>query len=61
MAVLEERPDGVLMRASFGALYGFAHYLSGLEWPFIVLNPPELRDELRKLADRTAHMANRSL
>jgi hypothetical protein len=49
------------MRASFGALYGFAHYLSGLEWPFIVLNPPELRDELRKLADRTAHMANRSL
>jgi predicted DNA-binding transcriptional regulator YafY len=61
LAVLEDVPQGVMMRCSFGHLEGIAHFLSGIECPFIVLNPPELREALRRLAARTELMANRTL
>ena len=50
--VLEETEDGVLLRATGDSLAHMARYLAWLPWPFQVLGPPELRRELRVLADR---------
>lgn len=62
VASLEETPQGVLMRCSVGHLdWMVENLLVRLEWPFIVLNPPELRAELHKLAARMERMATRSL
>lgn len=60
IASLETAPegqDGVLLRCSVGSLSWFAYYLAGLPWPLVVLNPPELREELRHLANRVMAMA----
>lgn len=59
LAILEDSTQGVIMRCSVADLGWLAHFLSGLECPFIVLQPPELRDELRKLARRMEQMADR--
>jgi len=59
LAVLETVPEGVMMRCSVGNLGWLAHLLSGLECPFIVIKPPELRTELHQLAERVAQMAAR--
>lgn len=62
VATLEEAPQGVMMRCSVGNLSWFAvDCLMRLDCPFIVLKPPELREELRQLATRIEHMAGRSL
>lgn len=61
MAMLESVPEGVMMRCSFGHLDNVAHILAGLEWPFVVIEPPELREALHKLAARAEQMANRTL
>lgn len=62
VAMLEETEQGVVMRCSVGHLDWLAEeLLTRLAWPFIVLQPPELRDELRKLAARLEHMAARTL
>jgi predicted DNA-binding transcriptional regulator YafY len=57
IAALDRHPDGVLLRCSVGDLGWFAHFLGGLPFPFKVLHPPELRDELRALAARINGMA----
>jgi hypothetical protein len=50
-----------MMRGSFGNLDWLAEsFLTRLEWPFIVLQPPELREKLHQLAARLEHMASRS-
>jgi predicted DNA-binding transcriptional regulator YafY len=59
LAVLETVPEGVMMRCSVGNLSWLAHLLSGLECPFIVINPPELRAELHQLAVHIEQMAKR--
>ncbi len=62
-ATLEETPRGVLARGqaqdarNLGEL---AHLLAGLGCPLVVLQPPELRDELRALALHTAWLAERT-
>ncbi len=60
VALLEESSQGVIMRCSFGNLNSLAHFLIHLDWSFIVLNPPELREELHKVAVRAEHMASRN-
>jgi len=62
VATLEETERGVMMRCSVGHLSWLAEgLLARLEWPFIVLHPPELRTELQKLAARLERMAARTL
>lgn len=62
-ATLEETPRGVLVRgqaADARDLRALAHIVAGLGCPLIVLQPPELRDELRKLAVHAAWLAERT-
>ncbi len=47
---LEPRDDGVLFRSSVGRLGWMAFFLAELGCPFIIHQPPELRDKLRELA-----------
>ena len=54
-ATLEDTPDGVLLRAYDGDLGHAARFLVGLGCPFRVLDPPELRDALRRLTSQIAH------
>ncbi|MBB4663546.1 helix-turn-helix transcriptional regulator [Conexibacter arvalis] len=56
-AELEPREDGVLLRARAERLDGMARLLAGLGAPLRVIGPPELRDELARLADRLAAAA----
>ena len=60
IATLEQVPGGVMLRCSVGYLEWMAHFLSGLRCPFIVFQPPELRDELQRLAQRIVEMAART-
>jgi predicted DNA-binding transcriptional regulator YafY len=60
IATLEQIPDGVMFRCSVGHLEWLAHFLSGLGCSFVVLQPTELREELRKLSARIAEMATRT-
>lgn len=59
IATLEQVPGGVMLRCSVGHLGWIAHFLAGLECSFVVLKPPELRDELRKLAAKITDLAAR--
>jgi len=62
-ATLEETPRGVLARVQARdarTLGEMAHRLAGLGCPLIVLQPPELRDELRALALHAAWLAERT-
>jgi predicted DNA-binding transcriptional regulator YafY len=60
IASLEQVAEGVMFRCSVGHLEWLAHFLSGLDCSFIVLQPTELRDELQKLSARIAEMATRT-
>jgi predicted DNA-binding transcriptional regulator YafY len=60
IATLEQASDGVMLRCSVGQLEWIAHFLSGLSFPFIVLQPTELLQELRKLSERIAAIATRT-
>jgi predicted DNA-binding transcriptional regulator YafY len=51
-ATLDPHPDGVMLRCAVESLGWVAGLLSSLDCPFKVIQPPELRDEIRKLADR---------
>ncbi len=62
VASLEQTSQGVMLRCSVGNLRWLAEtMLVRMEWPFIVLTPPELKDELRRVAARLEHMAAREL
>ncbi len=62
VAILEETSQGVMMRCSVGNLdWLTTDYLIHLDCPFIVLQPPELREELHRLAVRIEGMAARGL
>ena len=59
MATLDQTSDGLLMRCAVGNLGWFAHFLTGLPFSFTVLQPPELRAELQRMAERISAMARR--
>jgi len=62
-AALEETPQGVLVRGQVQdarELTAVAHHLAGLGCALRVLQPPELRDELRALALHAAWLAERT-
>jgi predicted DNA-binding transcriptional regulator YafY len=57
MAEVTEVPGGVLMRGRAERLDGMARILAGLEWPFTIRRPAELRDALREHAAALARAA----
>lgn len=57
MATLEPTPNGILLRCNVQELNWLAWWLVGLECPLVVRRPVELRDVLRRLAHRTADLA----
>ena len=57
--ILEQLPDGVLLRLGADSLDWAAHYLAGLDCRFTVRRPPELREALRRLASQLAEDASR--
>lgn len=62
VASLEETDRGVMMRCSVGNLRWLAEgILMRLEWPFIIVQPPELHAELHKLAAHLEYMSTRRL
>jgi predicted DNA-binding transcriptional regulator YafY len=54
---LTATPDGVLFQSQHGDLAGTARYLVALNLPFVVHGPPELREELLKLAEQITRSA----
>jgi predicted DNA-binding transcriptional regulator YafY len=59
-AALEAVPDGVLLRSQVEDLDRTARLLVGIGCPFVVRQPPELRDELRRLAKKLVATAKRA-
>ena len=54
---LTATPTGVLLQTQYEDLADMARYLMVLNLPFVVRDPPELRDELLRLAERVVEMA----
>lgn len=59
VAELTTTAGGVLLRARAENLDGMAQLLSGLGWPFTVLRPDALRDEVAEHARRLTGWAAR--
>jgi predicted DNA-binding transcriptional regulator YafY len=57
LGTLTETPEGVLLEWPTDSLFYVARYLIGREMPFVVKSPPELRAELRKIAEEVSRMA----
>ncbi|MER5649790.1 YafY family protein [Streptosporangium sp. NPDC002524] len=57
-ATLAETSGGVLLVTRAERLDGMAQMLAGLGWPFAVITPAELRDEVRALAARLVASAD---
>ncbi|MBV9788759.1 MAG: YafY family transcriptional regulator [Chloroflexi bacterium] len=51
---------GVLFQSQYGDMDSTARYLMGLNLPFVVHQPPELRDALLRLAELMIHSASAS-
>ncbi|MBA2678939.1 MAG: YafY family transcriptional regulator [Ktedonobacteraceae bacterium] len=49
---------GVLLREQYDDVDAMARYLMAINLPFIVHNPPELRDALRRLGERMLQIAS---
>ena len=49
---------GVLLREQYDDVEGMARYLMAINLPFIVHNPPELREALRRLGERMIQFAS---
>lgn len=60
LAALEATADGVALRCYVQDLGWFAHFVVGLGCPLVVRRPPELREELRRLATHAVHLAERT-
>jgi predicted DNA-binding transcriptional regulator YafY len=57
---LSATPTGTRYQDDVNNLDNTAHYLVGLNLPFIIHNPPELREALLRLADQLVQVANRT-
>lgn len=55
---LTETPDGTLLQSRYDDLDDMARYLVGLNLPFVVHEPPALRDALRRLSERILQLAS---
>ena len=58
-AILEPNPDGVVMRLEAENLDWLARLLAGLGCPFVVREPPELREAVRRLGETLLGSAQR--
>jgi predicted DNA-binding transcriptional regulator YafY len=54
---LTPTPTGVLYRTEYEDLEGMAAYLMGRGLPFVVCQPPELREAFLRLAERATQIA----
>jgi predicted DNA-binding transcriptional regulator YafY len=54
---LTPTPTGVLLQEKFDDIEGMARYLMALNLPFVIHNPPELREALRHLGERMVQIA----
>lgn len=54
---LTETPTGTLFQSQYEDAAGMARYLMSLNLPFVIHQPPELREELLKLAEQMAQIA----
>jgi predicted DNA-binding transcriptional regulator YafY len=59
-ANLEETPEGVILRTQVEDVGMAARYLVGMCWDFEIVRPPELRDEVRRLASEFIERLDRS-
>ncbi len=57
---LGETPEGVIMRSSTSDLAWMSRVLAGLSFPFVVRQPSELREALRRLAAELVARAGRT-
>jgi predicted DNA-binding transcriptional regulator YafY len=57
---LTSTETGVLLREQHDDIQGMARYLMALDLPFIVRQPPELREALQRLGERMIQMARAS-
>lgn len=55
-ATLEERVDGILLRAYDADLDHLARFLVNLGCPFLVIQPPELLEAMQRLGEKIAAM-----
>lgn len=55
---LSATPGGALLRSRYDDLDDMARYLVSLNLPFVVHEPPELRDALRRLGERILGLAS---
>jgi len=53
-ATLEERPDGILLRAYDDDLDHLARFLVNLGCPFLIIQPPELLEATQRLGEKIA-------
>jgi len=60
LATLEQSPDGVILRCYVQHLDWLAHFLAGLHCPLIVRQPPELREALKRLAEKIHAIAEQT-
>ena len=57
MGLPEEQGDAVILRCHIQDLDWFAYFLSRLDCPAHVLNPPEARDAISRLAERIGRLS----
>ena len=57
---LRETEQGLIMRSSTSDLAWMSRVLAGLSFPFVVREPPELREALRCLAAEIVALAERT-
>ncbi len=55
---LTPTPTGVLLQEEYDDVESMARYLMALDLPFVIRNPPELREALRRLGERLVQLAS---
>ncbi len=55
---LTPTPTGVLLQEQYDDVESMARYLMALDLPFVIHNPPELREALRRLGERLVQVAS---
>lgn len=59
-ATLEERSDGILLRAYDDDLDHLARFLMNLGCPFLMIQPPELLEAMQRLGEKIAAMVTQA-